>query len=133
MPSSARRGYYSIIQYCPDLSRMEAANIGVVLFCPEPCFLGTRTSPDDQRIRRFFGAEGVDWDHVEFAKQAILSRLSDPAEFRTIRDLEHFAATRANEIQMTAPRPCKVFEPEAELDQLYEQLVAQRAEIGLGA
>jgi len=26
------RGYYCIIQYCPDLGRLEAANIGVLLF-----------------------------------------------------------------------------------------------------
>jgi hypothetical protein len=29
------RGYYSILQFVPDLKRSEGANIGVVLFCPE--------------------------------------------------------------------------------------------------
>ena len=33
------RGYYCIIQYCPDLGRLEAANIGVLLFCPDRGFL----------------------------------------------------------------------------------------------
>ena len=39
------KGYYSLIQYCPDLGRLEAANVGVLLFCPERGFLkfSTRT------------------------------------------------------------------------------------------
>lgn len=37
------KGYYSIIQYCPDLSRFEAANVGVLLFCPERAFLKALT------------------------------------------------------------------------------------------
>jgi hypothetical protein len=24
------KGYYSLVQYCPDLGRLEAANVGVV-------------------------------------------------------------------------------------------------------
>ena len=31
----ATKGYYSAIQYCPDRSRMEAANVGVMLLCPQ--------------------------------------------------------------------------------------------------
>jgi hypothetical protein len=33
------RGYYSILQFVPDLERSEGANIGVVLFSPERHFL----------------------------------------------------------------------------------------------
>ena len=33
------KGYYCLIQYCPDLARLEAANIGVILFCPERGFI----------------------------------------------------------------------------------------------
>jgi len=39
---SLTKGYYSIIQYCPDPSRLEAVNIGVALFCPELRFLRAR-------------------------------------------------------------------------------------------
>ena len=123
MSLSARKGYYSIIQYCPDLCRTEAANIGVVLLCPAPHFMGTRMAPHNERALRFFGSENGDLDCLNYAKEAILSRLSDTTEFRTVADLQHFTATRANEIQMTPPRPCKVFDPPTELDQLYRELV----------
>jgi len=32
---TAHKGYYSVVQYCRDRSRLEAANTGVLLFCPE--------------------------------------------------------------------------------------------------
>ena len=52
---NAHRGYYSLIQYCPDLSRLEAVNVGVVLFCPEPRFIEARTSAGNDKPRRLFG------------------------------------------------------------------------------
>lgn len=36
---NSTKGYYSIVQYCPDPSRLEAVNIGLALFCPEISFL----------------------------------------------------------------------------------------------
>ena len=30
---SGRQGYYSLIQFCPDRFRSEAANVGVLVFC----------------------------------------------------------------------------------------------------
>lgn len=36
------KGYYSLVQYCPDRSRMESANLGVVLFCPDLDFLDVK-------------------------------------------------------------------------------------------
>ena len=32
-------GYYGLIQCCPNPSRLEAANVGVLLFSPEHAFL----------------------------------------------------------------------------------------------
>jgi hypothetical protein len=42
-------GYYSIIQFCPELSQLEALNVGVVLFCPEKKF---RNGKNDFRPRK---------------------------------------------------------------------------------
>jgi Protein of unknown function (DUF3037) len=118
------RGYYSLIQYCPDLARLEAANIGVLLFRPEPHFIGTRTSSSNQRIRRFFGSQDDDWDQINALKSAIEERLeSEGHQFRTLEDLERFIATRGNEIQLTPPRPVKVINPEQDLELLYQRLV----------
>ena len=41
--STVTTGYYSVIQYCPDRSRLEAANVGVLLFVPAGGYLRART------------------------------------------------------------------------------------------
>jgi hypothetical protein len=39
---TSMKAYYSIVQYWPDPSRLEAVNIGVALFCPDQAFLKVR-------------------------------------------------------------------------------------------
>jgi len=122
------KGYFSIIQYCPDLSRLEAANIGVLLFCPDVRFVRAKTSAGNDRIRRFFGPGPLDKERIALIKQSIEKRLSvDARAFHTLEDLEHFRATRANDIQLTPPRSLLVDDPTIELDRLYEKLVGGRA------
>lgn len=123
------RGYYGLIQYCPDASRAEAANVGVILFCPEPHFIGARISEGNERIRRFFGKDRpFDWGRVDAAKRAIVARLmTSRAELRSVEDLNRFIATRANELQVTPLRSVKVQYPEADLDALFKELVGGRA------
>ena len=121
---NASKGYYSLIQYCPDLGRLEAANIGVVLFCPERQFLKALTSRDNRRIIEFFGRKGHDWDRINAFKKGLEDRLAlEAANVRTPEDLEHFIAQRANLLQMTPPRPMKVLDPEKDLHNLYVELI----------
>ena len=91
-----RTGYYSIIQYCPDPSRLEAANVGVVLFSPEPFYLKARTAKGNDRIRQCFQPVDPDWARIKVIKYSIENRLTiDRDEFRDLASLERFAATRA--------------------------------------
>jgi hypothetical protein len=118
------KGYYCLIQYCPDLSRLEAANIGVLLFCPEPHFLKARTARGHRWLQRFFGSEGHDWSRIESFKIAIEERLEvENGTIRTLKDLEKFISLRANRIQITPPRPMQVHDPEKDLDQLFQELI----------
>ena len=118
------KGYYCVIQYCPDLGRLEAANVGVLLFCPESGVLMARTSPSNRRINTFFGAQGHDWARINEFKKGLKERLEvEHDEIRTLADLERFIAQRANVLQITAPRPMRVEAPEVELDRLYDELV----------
>jgi Protein of unknown function (DUF3037) len=122
------RGYYCIIQYCPDLGRLEAANIGVLLFCPDREFLKAQTSGDNGRIRHFFGDTGHDWTRINSFKEGIADRLEvEQGEIRTLDDLQGFIARRANRIQISAPRPIKVTDPDKDLDQLFRELVGGQA------
>ena len=119
------KGYYSLIQYCPDLGRLEAANVGVLLFCPERHFLKARTSGNNSRIIHFFGSEGHDWVRLNAFKKGLEDRLAvEGGEIRTVEQLERFIAQRANLLQITWPRPMKVTDPENELEELFKELVA---------
>lgn len=118
------KGYYSLIQYCPDLSRLEAANIGVLLFCPEILFLQARTVRGNKRIQRFFGREGHDWNRIDSFKLGLEERLTaESGNITTLEDLERFIALRANELQITSPRPMGVENPKKDLDALFQELV----------
>lgn len=121
------RGYYCLIQYCPDPSRLEAANVGVLLFCPERKFLRARAARGNDRIRRFFGSTGMDWDQINIAKRAFVERIHTEANrVRTLADLEQFQETRHHELVLTPPRPMKVFSPDQDLQFLFDRLVGGR-------
>jgi hypothetical protein len=119
---STFKGYYSLIQYCPDLGRLEAANVGVLLFCPELRFLKAKTTKNNARIIQFFGRDGHDWEQIKLFKTGIEDRLmSEAADIRTLEDLQRFIALRANLIQITPPRSMKVTDPEKDLQALAQE------------
>src|SRR6266508_1608612 len=133
-PMKPAKGYYCLIQYCPDLSRLEAANIGVLLFCPERHFLKARTGHAARRIQQFFGLKGEEKWRIDSLRISIEERLKiEKQNFQSVEDLERFIATRANTIQITAPRPMKVYDPEKDLEELFEQLVEAHARKGVGS
>jgi len=121
-------GYYSVIQYCPDLSRLEAANIGVVLFCPAAGILDAKTSHGNDRIAKFFGRGSFDQQRMNVAKRALEESLRrNIADIRSLEDFQHFVDSRANDLLLTQPRPMKVFNPQTDLSKLYDDLVGGRA------
>jgi hypothetical protein len=121
-------GYYSLIQYCPDPSRLEAANVGVLLFSPTHLFLKARTAPDNRRVIRFFGREGHDWRRLNSFKEGLAERIEiEGPSIRRLADLESFIARRANRLQITPPRSMRVTDPEKDLEQLFCELVGGRS------
>ena len=122
------RGYYSIIQYCPDLGRCEAANVGVLLFCPERHFLKAVTSRNNRRIARFFGSTGHDSVRITTLKRGLEDRVQkESSGIKTVDDLQRFIALRANLLQFTPPKPMRVSDPEKDLAVLYEELIGEPA------
>ena len=119
--------YYSIIQYCPDPSRAEAANVGVLLFCPTLSTLDSRLAHGNDRIRRIFGVKGSVLDEINSAKQSLQDRielLRD--EIKTVEELQQFIDTRANDLKITSLRSMKVEDPSVEIDKLFEECVGGR-------
>jgi hypothetical protein len=121
---NATKGYYCLVQYCPDLARAEAANVGVVLFAPEHKFIRAQVSDDNRRIRKFFGDQANHDQHLTAMKQALVHRIEiEKAEFTSLENLQQFVDTRANKVILTSPRPVKIGDPEADLQSLFAELV----------
>ena len=125
--NTTTRGYYSIIQYCPDPSRLEAVNLGVALFCPEVRFLKARFGRRKTRMKQLFGRQ--DWEFVEAQQVAIEARLEhEKEEFHSLEDFGAFVSKRASAFRMTAPRAVKVADPGTELGDLLARLVGPQEE-----
>jgi hypothetical protein len=121
------RGYYSLIQYCPDRSRLEVANVGVLLFCPEMRFFRPLMSKGNDRIRKLFSAQGEELTRIELAKKAIEERIAyEETRQPDLDDVNSFIRTRANDMIVTPLRPMKVDDPERDLARLYTELVGGR-------
>jgi hypothetical protein len=124
----ATKGYYSLIQFCPDPSRAEAVNVGVVLFCPEAKFIAARTVVGNQRPAKLVGRAKLDRNSLTAAKRAMERRLEvDREAFQSLQDLEQFVASRGNILKLTHPRPVKVFDPSSDLNRLFSELVGGTA------
>ncbi|MEX0867249.1 MAG: DUF3037 domain-containing protein [Pirellulales bacterium] len=118
------KGWFSVVQFCPDPNRLESANIGVLLFCPALEFLDVRVASDNRRIRRFFGSQDFDFTLVNSFKKGLQERLRN--EHEAISDHEQlldFVDRRANQIRISPPRSIRVTEPEKQLNELFAELV----------
>ena len=119
------KGYYSVIQYNPDPSRAEAANVGVVLFCPgdEPLILAKR-SEKLSRVKMFFRPEVDKLWRIADAVNANITRLTlKKSEYRSVEEFEQFVRTLANDIKMTLPRVVAVTDAVVDLERLFIELV----------
>lgn len=117
---TAGHGYYSLVQFCPDLSRLEGVNVGVVLYAPANGQIEVQMTRNNERVRRLFGDQ--DWDFVRKAKNAIKTQLKTQ-HFSTLADLQSFISKRANSIQMTPLRPIRICDIQQDIASLHERLV----------
>jgi hypothetical protein len=99
MTMNAKRGYYSLIQFCPDPSRAETVNLGVLLFCPEAGFIRAHTSASNRRAAKLIGPHKIDSASLNSAKRAMERRLEvDRESFQTldvIQSMEQLSAMQS--------------------------------------
>ena len=120
-----KKGWFSIIQYCPDPNRLEAANVGVLLFCPAARFLDAIISNDNRRIRKFFGNLNDERKVINTFKQGLHDRLAFERErIADHSQLSEFVDRRANQIRISPPRSIRVLDPNEQLEALFNNLVA---------
>lgn len=118
------KGWFSVVQFCPDPNRLESANIGVLLFCPALDFLDVRIASNNRRIIKFFGSKDFDLTLVNSFKKGLAERLRK--EHKNIVDHEQlldFVDRRANQIRISPPRSIRITEPEKQLDELFAEFV----------
>ena len=128
------RGFYSVVQYCPDRFRAEAANVGLVLLRPDPHAIRVRMADNHDRVRRLFGIAKSESKNLKLSMFGVKSRIeSGAAEFRTLDDLATFAASRANDLRLTAPRLAKVDDFEVDFERLFSTLVESHSTAALAA
>lgn len=121
---STQKGYYSLMQFCPNPARLEAVNVGVVLFCPESKFLASEITESNERVRRVFAKDEINLAVVDSAKRGLQKRLEvEQFAIRDLADLQKFVETRANAVTLSPLRPMKVSDPQADLRKLFDELV----------
>jgi len=123
------KAYYSIIQYCPEPSRGESANIGVALYCPNLKYIKAQVAAGNDKIRRFFGSElDLDLVRINASKKAVNEYLANNSRFiKNVDDFSNLTRNMANEFTFTELRPCKIENPDLELENLFIDLVGGRA------
>jgi len=120
------KGYFSLVQYCPDVARQEAVNVGVVLLCPEQNFIGTRMASGNHRVRRFFGDDADGIRHLNAMKDALASRISvEERDLLSFDAFLTFVQSRGNKVLLTNPKPVRVSDPSEDLEALFAELVRE--------
>ncbi|HBT42461.1 MAG TPA: DUF3037 domain-containing protein [Rhodospirillaceae bacterium] len=115
-------GFYSILQFCPEPSRLEYVNVGVFLVCADLNFVGVRFAESPRRVERLYGHQ----NHAVFntLKEAFAERVRiEFANLKEVSRIEKFVSMRANKLRMSKVLPIALREPEEELESLYYELV----------
>ncbi len=122
------RGYYSLVQYCPDATRAEVVNVGVVMICPEKGFVGVAMANANHGVRRMFGVEGEMLERINTMKCSLRERImAERVSLASLEAFEHFIGTRGNKLLLTPPRNMRVEDLQSDLRRLFETLVGGRA------
>jgi hypothetical protein len=120
------RGFYSVVQYCPDRFRAEVVNVGLVLLCLEPHTVRVKMIARYGRAIKLFGIGGDDLKNLKLATKRLKNRLeSANGELRTDEHLAAFAASRANDLRLTEPRLAKIEDIDDDFKRLFSELVEE--------
>lgn len=124
------RGFYSVVQYCPDRFRGEAVNVGLVLLSTEPHAVRVRMASNFDRVRKLFAMGKPELKDLRLSAQGFIRRIELIAgELRTSEDLAAFAASRANDLRLIEPRLAKLSNIDGDLDRLFAQLVESHSTV----
>ncbi|HTE23538.1 DUF3037 domain-containing protein [Flavitalea sp.] len=118
---------YAVIRIVPRVEREEFLNVGVILFCKRPVYLGVRYNLDEKKIKHLFGETDIDCLRASLnSLQKIaagdqdggpIARLDAAGRFRWL------TATRSTMLQTSKVHPGLCTDPTKMLDNLFGKLV----------
>jgi len=118
---------YAVLRIVPRVEREEFLNVGVILFCKRPEFLGVRFELDATRIFALF--PGTDIECLQASLDALkmiaagedaggpIARLDAPGRFRWL------TATKSTMLQTSKVHPGLCVNPDEMLDSLFQKHV----------
>jgi hypothetical protein len=115
-------GHYCLIQFCADFGRAEGVNVGALVLRDEPAAHAVRVARDLDAIAKRIVPK-ISACEVADAAQAMGYRLRHE-RFNNVEELDHFVRTRGNQIQLTRPRYMRVEDLNADIDRIFDELVA---------
>jgi hypothetical protein len=95
-------GFYSVVQFCPDLVRGEVVNIGVIVGSPG-LGLRARMSERNEYVKNMFGVSAYDDTRLSFAKTGFVERLKEVEP--TMEAVSKFISQESGQVMPTPPRP----------------------------
>jgi len=120
------KGFFSLIQFSPDIARCEAINIGVIVVSEEVGFLKMRLTEDFKRVQKLLplSSQINDAKYLESMKDAFCDLIERNREALLKKgEFERFVRTRPHEIRLTEPKSIKLDDPENDLNDLFSTLV----------
>ena len=118
------KGYYSVIQYCPDRFRAEAVNVGLVLLCFEPQVLRVQMTEQFGNVRKLFAITRPDLNSLKIATDAMKSRIESASDsWATVEEFTAFVGSRANDLRMNEPRITKIVDVDTDFKRMFSGLV----------
>lgn len=118
---------YAVIRVAPRVEREEFVNVGVILYCKRPPFLGMRYAVDENRLTALFPE--IDLDEVKAHLHALeqtclgLSAASPIAALEPGERFRWLTARRSTIIQMSAVHPGVCDAGEAALERVMREMV----------
>jgi DUF3037 family protein len=114
---------FFLVRYVPDLVRDEFLNIGLFLHSPEEDYFDCLFTDDLRRIKRFHQQADLEFlrELQPYFEQQIKERETEIEDF-----LKEMQESFSNVIQVSPPRPCRLQDPQAEMQELFGRYVGTR-------
>lgn len=118
---------YAVLRIVPQVEREEFFNVGVILYCKDLKFLGVKFHLNESRLSCFGLIEkAVEFEQYLDSFRKIASGQSDGgpiAQFPVAERFRWLTAARSTVIQSSSIHPGLTTDPEAKLEQLFQELV----------